>query len=231
MVVPSFDPVHTQQLLVEARKMAAKGQREGSHQGVEFGTAYVGDLGHFCEEVSRTLAEPSPLAPKFTFTHGSDEDILHYLQDAFEVPYWKFMLGLFSRWRDNSKSLSGQVLLHVLDSVKLELLNKKHRLEEDLQSLEASDVENISPILEGINLRIQVLEGIWDDTTSYLDDKYEYLSSIFTKLSDSQRSTTNKMTGQEGDEINNQQTVRHNPSIRGRANLKFRKQQYLLLLL
>jgi hypothetical protein len=116
-------------------------------------------------------------------------------------------------------------LLHVLDSVKLELLNKKHRLEEDLQSLKASDVENISPIPEGINLRIQVLEGIWDDTTSYLDDKYEYLSSIFTKLSDSQSSTINKVTAQEGDAFNSQQTVRHHLSVRVGANLKFRKQQ------
>jgi hypothetical protein len=57
VVVPSFDRVHTQQLLVEARKMAAKGQREGSHQGIEFGMAYIGDLGHFCEEVSRTWAD------------------------------------------------------------------------------------------------------------------------------------------------------------------------------
>lgn len=109
---------------------------EGSPQPI-----YLGDLGHFCEEVARTWEtpthgstsnderrEPTEHSPKFAVRPGRDYEILYCLQDAFEVPYWEFMLDLFLHRRANSTALSGEVVLRVLDSVKLELLDERCQL-------------------------------------------------------------------------------------------------------
>jgi hypothetical protein len=59
--------------------------------------------------------------PKFILTHRRDEEIMHYLQDALELWYWEFMLDLFLMWTANSTSLSGEIMLRVLYSIKLDL--------------------------------------------------------------------------------------------------------------
>lgn len=180
VVVASFDQDHVRQLLDNARKNVAKSQNHNSGRvgGVE--SIYLGDLGHFCEEVLGTRGQPNGQNPKFVVTYGRDQEILHYLQDAFEVPYWELMLDFFLRWRANSKTLSGDVVLRVLDSVKLDVLDGKRRLLDELENLKGSDEEDIEPILKGINARIAVLQSVWDSTTSNLE-KDDALASVFEK--------------------------------------------------
>lgn len=125
--MPSFGRQNVRQQLkaLEVRLQEAKPAKaknptpEGSPQPI-----YLGDLGHFCEEVARTWEtpthgstskderrEPAEHSPKFAVRPGRDYEILYCLQDAFEVPYWEFMLDLFLQRRANSTALSGEVVL------------------------------------------------------------------------------------------------------------------------
>lgn len=192
MVVPSFGQHNVRNLLDSARKSIARSQIHDPSQEDSSKPIYLGDLGNFCEELGRGWEEPNPESisnddedkpvkepPKFTTRHGREHEILYYLQDAFEVPYWEFMLDLFLRWRVNSTALSGDVVLRVLDSVKLDLLDGKRQLLDELGHLSADKREDIGPILKGIDARIKLLESVWDGATSNLYQKHSFLESIF----------------------------------------------------
>lgn len=158
---------------------------------------YLGDLGNFCEQVARTWddpthgsindkarGEPPKQHPKFTVRHGRDHEIMYYLQDALEVPYWEFMLDLFLQRRANSTSLSGDFVLRVLDSVKLELLDERCQLLKELGLLSPDDMEDIGPILKGVDARIKLLESVWDGSTSNLYQKHFLLKATVFRASD-----------------------------------------------
>ena len=123
-------------------------------------SADVGDLGLFCEQIARTWGEPDTRKPKFVVTQRRDEEIMYYLQDALEIPYWEFMIDIFLGWKANSNSLSGEVVLRVLHSAKIDLLDERRRLLDDMASLRKQDAEDIAPIIGGIDARIEVLESL-----------------------------------------------------------------------
>jgi hypothetical protein len=166
-VVPSFGEDYAKELLLDARKTIGKMQNR------QFDSASVdlGELGHFCEQVSQSWTQSSTDAkgPNFILTHRRDEEIMHYLQDALELPYWEFMLELFLMWRANSTSLSGEILLRVLYSLKLDLLDGQSALLDEIGHSKADDEQSLAPILEGIHARMKVLDSVWDHTTSSLD--------------------------------------------------------------
>lgn len=179
MVVPSFNQDYVRLLLDNIRRDIASKQNSNSNKDDGSDTVYLGDLGHFGEEVSQTWSQPTGLNPTFTVTHRRDE-VLHYLQGALEVPYWKLMVDLFLGWRANIKTLSGEVVLRALDNVKLDILDGKRQLLDDLEELEVQDKENIKPIVQGIDLRLRVLESVWDKAISNLD-KDTSLASLFER--------------------------------------------------
>lgn len=181
--MPSYNQDHVRQLLENVRKDIAGRQNRNPDRENDSESIYLGDLGHFCEEVSRTWSQPTGPIPVFLVTHRRDE-ILNYLQDALEVPYWEFMVDLFLGWRANSKALGGDVVLRVLDNVKLDVLDGKRHLLDDLEKLEGEDKDDITPIVKGIDARIRVLESMWDHTTSNLE-KDDFLASLFEKSSKS----------------------------------------------
>lgn len=200
VVVPSYDQDHVRQLLDNVRKDIATRQNRNPDRQNVLESIYLGDLGHFCEEVSRTWSQPTRPNPVFTVTHWRDE-ILHYLQDALEVPYWEFMVDLFLGWRANSKALSGDIVLRVLDNVKLDVLDGKRHLLDELEELEDKDKEDITPIVKGIDTRIRVLESIWDKITSNLE-KDDFVASLFEKSSKSSTVTVEEQLRQLQDGIN-----------------------------
>lgn len=93
------------------------------------------------------------------------------------------MLDLFLQRRANSTPLSGEVVLRVLDSVKLELLDERCQLWNEVGLLSPHDRDDISPILKGIEARVKVLESVWDGPTSKLYQKHFFLKETAFKPS------------------------------------------------
>lgn len=165
-VVPSFDQDYVRRNLNDIRQMIAKSQSLNTKRDDEPETIYLGDLGEFCEEVSQAWNHASivgqPERPKFNVTHRRDQEIFEYVQDAFEAPYWELMLDLFSQWRANSKSLSGDIVLKVLDSLEREIRTTRRQLINDLDAQSEDSLESLAPILAGIDARLAVLGTICD---------------------------------------------------------------------
>lgn len=197
--MPSFGRQNVRQELKSARITITRSQASQSQSPTPEGSPqpiYLGDLGHFCEEVARTWEtpthestsnderrEPTEHSPKFAVRPGRDYEILYCLQDAFEVPYWEFMLDLFLQRRAHSTALSGEVVLRVLDSVKLELLDERCQLWNEVGLLSPHDRDDISPVLKGIEARVKVLESVWDGPTSKLYQKHFFLKETAFKPS------------------------------------------------
>ena len=165
-IVPSFDHDHVQKLLKDARKsIAMKQSQDTADTDADTSDSVVlGELSHFCEDVARGWEQNGP-KPQFA-PHNRNKDILYYLQDAYEAPYWDLMMTLFSKWRVNSRSLSGDVVVHALNSIKLDIKEKKARLGDEMRALSESEKEEIAPILRGIDARLEILGSIWDNNTS-----------------------------------------------------------------
>ncbi|CEJ56538.1 hypothetical protein PMG11_02741 [Penicillium brasilianum] len=169
-VVPSFDKTYVQQRLKDIRQDIAKGQTQNITPSGEDEpeTNYLGDLDEFCEKVSQAwnpYSRPIQYAQsKFHITHRRDQEIFEYLQDAFEVPYWELMLDLFLQWRANSRSLSGDIVLKVLGSLEREIKTGRRQLLSDLEAQSEDKLEDLPPILEGIDARLAVLGTVCDMT-------------------------------------------------------------------
>ncbi|XP_014557279.1 hypothetical protein COCVIDRAFT_97476 [Bipolaris victoriae FI3] len=174
VAVLSFGKQHAQQLLQDARKTIAKMQNKQEDPD----SADIGDLGHFCEQSAITSGDSKQRPPRFTVTQRRDEEILHYLQDALEIPYWEFMVDIFLGWKANSSALSGDVVLRVLHSTKLELLDGRRRLMDEMAALQGDDAEDIAPIVDGIDARIKVLDSLWDSASSNPDGTHHSLVSF-----------------------------------------------------
>lgn len=161
-VVPSFDQDYVQQRLNDIRQVIAKSQKTNLAVENEPETIYLGDLGEFCEKVSQTWNNMSPRWPAFNITHRRDQEIFEFLQDAFEVPYWELMLDIFLQWRANSESLSGDIVLKVLDSLEREIRTARRQLLNDLAMQSDDSLESLAPILAGIDARLAVLGTVCD---------------------------------------------------------------------
>ncbi|EUC42962.1 hypothetical protein COCMIDRAFT_28472 [Bipolaris oryzae ATCC 44560] len=174
VAVLSFGKQHAQQLLQDARKTIARMQNKQDDPD----SADIGDLGHFCEQSAITSGNSKQRPPRFTITQRRDEETLHYLQDALEIPYWEFMVDIFLGWKANSSALSGDVVLRVLHSTKLELLDGRRRLMDEMATLQGDDAEDIAPIIDGIDARIRVLDSLWDSASSNPDGTHYSLVSF-----------------------------------------------------
>ena len=190
---------------------------------------YLGDLGNFCEATALTWNNPQspPLSPEFVVTHRRDHEFLHYLQDAFEVPYWEFMSDLFLGWRANSKSLSGEVVLRVLDSLTIDLRDDLRRLHDDRAMSQMDDEEDMEPIIHGIEDRLAVLMGVLDSTTSNPEGREDFLSSVFENTHHAQSETnTKEPQSSETDEVAKSKNVRFSMLFIYSANQHYRRLSY-----
>jgi hypothetical protein len=210
VAVLSFGKQHAQRLLHDARKTISKMQKR---QG-DPASADVGDLGLFCEQIARTWGEPDTRNPKFVVTQRRDEEIMCYLQDALEIPYWEFMIDIFLGWKANSNSLSGDVVLRVLHSAKLDLLDGRRHLFDDIASLRSADKEDIAPIIDGIDARIEILDSLWNSGSSYLDGTHHSLVSFLEQPSDSTILTEEKINTLSDDEKMDKGVVGVVPALR-----------------
>lgn len=162
-VVPSFDQEYVQQRLSDIRQSIAKGQNSNMNGEGEPETTYLGDLGEFCEKISRAWNQVPTERPTFNITHRRDQEVFEYVQDAFEVPYWEVMLDIFLQWRaKNSKNLSGDIVLKVLESLEREIRTARRQLLNDLDMQTEDSPESLAPILEGIDARLAVLGTVFD---------------------------------------------------------------------
>jgi hypothetical protein len=165
-VVPSFDRDYVRQRLEEIRHEIARGQSPTPTGDEESANIYLGDLGEFCERVSHLWNhDPNngqPGKPMFNITHRRDQEIFEYLQDAFEVPYWELMLDNFLHWRANSISLSGDIVIRVLEGLEREIRTGRRQLISDVEGQSGDTLQDLAPILEGIDARLQVLGTVCD---------------------------------------------------------------------
>ena len=103
-----------------------------------------------------------------------------YLQDAHEVRYWALMIDLFQEWRANTPArLSGDMVLHMLNSIRLDMLGATEILLQELEKVNNGDAEAIQPILRGVYARLDLLESTWDCQTASLESQ-ELLSLSLT---------------------------------------------------
>lgn len=72
------------------------------------------------------------------------------------------MLDLFLQWRANSRSLSGDIVLKVLGSLEREIETGRRQLLCDVEAQSEDKLEDLAPILEGIDARLAVLGTVCD---------------------------------------------------------------------
>ncbi|KAJ5160162.1 uncharacterized protein N7482_007166 [Penicillium canariense] len=167
-VVPSFDRDYVEQRLTHIREDITKRQSPNPASVENPETAYLGDLGAFCEALSKTWNydanqdPPRLLSPVFNSTHRQNQEIFEYLQDAFETHYWELMLDIFMQWHRNTKSLSGEIVLKVLRSLEREIRSGRNQLLRDMKAQSEDSPEDLAPIMQGIDERIAILESVGD---------------------------------------------------------------------
>lgn len=167
--------------LQSARRKVAKQQARGQHEGRLESTLNLGDLGNFCEKVLDEYTTYDEGRVLYEVTDCTQEELLHYLQDSFEVPYWKFMLDLFLQNNVNSRSLSATVVFRVLSSIKIEVLHRKDMIRRSLAASKDNCGEDIEPLMKGIDAHIAVLEDVWHKDTSELEGG-ELFQTLFGTL-------------------------------------------------
>jgi hypothetical protein len=175
--------------LESARNKVKRKQPLSQHKDHTDPSVNLGDLGNFCEKILDRQSTPETACALYEITDCTQEDLLHYLQDAFEVPYWQIMLELFLQQNANSRSLSANVVFRVLSSFKMEVLQRRDVIQRDLKSLEKSRVEDIEPLTRGIDARIAVLEDAWHKDISDLEACGPF-QALFSSLETDHSSTS-----------------------------------------
>lgn len=102
---------------------------------------------------------------------GMGGDCIKYLQDAHELPYWKFMLSAFMVWRNgdgNSTSIVATSVLHVLSNVVTRCRRWMAKLE--AHSADTEDEGAIKTLLGQIEKRLTLLDDVVLGHTSDPDD-------------------------------------------------------------
>ena len=138
--------------------MARRQQRSSTVPGED---VYLGDLGHYCEEIASSWdSGTANERPKFSVWHKDDQQKFCYLQYALEVPYWELMLTLFAERHDSRADMTRVAMFRILESIKLSVLAEKKRLLAVMQDLGEDGKEDLDEIIAGIDARIKALEGV-----------------------------------------------------------------------
>jgi hypothetical protein len=173
---------------VENKQALDRNQALGQHKDQSDAVRNLGDLGNFCQKVSDRLKLDEERGVLYDITDCTQEDMLHYLQDAFEIPYWRFMLDLFLQQNVNSRSLSATVVFRVLSSLKIEILHRRDAIRRDVAASQNGRREDTEPLMKGIDARVKVLEQVWHKDTFELEASGPY-QTLFQTLNPDQPST------------------------------------------
>lgn len=154
---------------------------------------YLGDLGQHCESLLKHYgcvtsaldlwSKPHniPSVPEFRNRKGSEQSLLEYLQDGFELPYWKVMLDAFSTSRSHQVTLGGNLVATSLVSMRSKVCSLRCKLQTLLDSL--PDQESVDDILVVIDKRIKLLHSFTDRVVSDTDDDDGIVDHILTTSS------------------------------------------------
>ena len=141
---------------------------------------YFGDLGQHCEALLKhygcvasalyvwSRAHDTTSIPEFRNRKGSEQSLLEYLQDGFELPYWKIMLDAFSTSRSHQMTLGGNLVAMSLISMRSKVCGLRCRLQRLFDS--SPGEESIDDILVVIDKRIHLLHSFTDRVVSDADD-------------------------------------------------------------
>ncbi|KAI0012691.1 hypothetical protein F4779DRAFT_567599 [Xylariaceae sp. FL0662B] len=161
----SVDREYVVKFLQQAREDIEKQQPSTS--------AYVGDLGEFCEAVVSTWEWPEEDSnwSEFRARLRLDGDYIHYLQDALELPYWRFMINEFLDWKaSNPKHLGADGILYVLKHVATTCRRRVRNLRMEVERMDSEDRDAVEIVIRGIEERVNLLESALIGNFSGLDD-------------------------------------------------------------
>jgi hypothetical protein len=158
--------------------------KESSSQVHDPDKIYLGDLGHHCENLlehhkqANLDSSDKGSPPEFTSTHSDEQSWLDYLQDGFEIPYWKMMLDAFSTSRLNKPTLGGKVISTALISMRADILNRRCSLKETLDAM--PDDQHLEGIISVVDKRIKILRGFTDISDRGIGAECVYTSLLLT---------------------------------------------------
>ena len=190
-VVTSSDASKLSGELARIRREIASRQATGPSQGDNQGSIYLGDLGHYCEALLRqnrqteSNLDATTSLPEFKPTHSDEQSWIDYLEDGFEIPYWKLMLKAFSISRLKKSTLGGKVIATALISMRADIMDSRCTLQQVLERVS----EDIEGILSVVDKRIKILQGFTDRVAV---DKRSRNGSFKTEVNN--RDTTNDTT-------------------------------------
>ena len=165
-VVSSSDVSKLSKELARIRHEITSRQATDSSQGDSQGSPYLGDLGHYCEALlERTRqakdnldAVTSPL--EYRPTHSDEQSWIDYLEDGFEIPYWRLILNAFATSRLQRSTLGGKVVAMALISMRSDIIDLRWTLQK--VHGRAPEREDIAGILSVVDKRINILQGFTD---------------------------------------------------------------------
>ena len=127
-------------------------------------TPYIGDLGEFCEDVLRRWDNRDDSNNPFTWeefrsSHYSSQDFIQYLQDALELPYWKFILQWFFKyWMNaNPNSVLTTGMMYILCHVRTDCRRWLERIRVEVEG--SADQKSFEVVAEGIRKRLMLLDS------------------------------------------------------------------------
>ena len=192
-VVTSSDASKLSEKLALIRREIASRQSWpwGPSRGGNQGSIYLGDLGHYCEALlkqngpTESNQDATTSLPEFKPTHSDEQSWIDYLEDGFEIPYWKLMLKAFSTSRLKKSTLGGKVIATALISMRADIMESRCTLQQVLERVS----EDIEGILSVVDKRIKILQGFTDRVAV---DKRSRNGSFKTEVNN--RDTTNDTT-------------------------------------
>ena len=128
-------------------------------------TIYVGPFGEYCEHINTILRDDKQARTERFRARATGDDVLPYLQDALEVPYWNMMADQFIKSKQHNNELTYETALSVINDKRREL---KLRLQQIKRKWSQSVPQEIE---DGILRRVSVLDALLAQTT----DKYDSL--------------------------------------------------------
>ena len=117
----------------------------------------------------------------YEITDCTQEELLHYLQDSFGIPYWEFMLRFFLQQSVNSRSLSATAVFRVLSSLRIEVLHRRDVIRRDSAALNDNRGEETEALIKAIDAHVAVLEIAWQKDTAELEAS-ELYRTLFQTL-------------------------------------------------
>ena len=174
------------------REITSRQATDSSHSDSQE-NIYLGDLGHYCEALLKQSRQTehkldaSTSLPEFRPTHSDEQSWIDYLEDGFEIPYWKLMLNAFATSRLRKSTLGGKVVATALISMRSDIVDLRCTLQKVFDRV--SEHEDISAILCVIDKRIEILQGFTDRVAL---DKRSRNGSFKTEVNN--KDTTNDTT-------------------------------------